>query len=78
MLYSHQKEKNCKMLGDGCVKLMGESFHNADVYQIITLYTLNMLQFFCQFTSINLKNNVISHSFIYVIYKYMFIVGCRY
>ena len=34
------------MYGDCCSKLMGQSFPSADVYQIITLHTLNNLGFF--------------------------------
>lgn len=36
------------MWGDKCVNLMGEFFHNLYVYQIIIMYTLNILIFICQ------------------------------
>ena len=32
--------------GGGCVNSMAESFQNVYIYQIIKLYTLNILQFY--------------------------------
>ena len=34
---------------------VGDSFHNVYIYQIITMYTLNVLQFYVNYTSIKLK-----------------------
>ena len=53
--YSHQnKQKNMKVM-DILTNKVGDSFHNVYIYQIITMYTLNVLQFYVNYTSIKLK-----------------------
>ena len=46
--YSHQIKGKKREVMDILINSMGgESFHNVDIYQIITFYTLNITQF-CQ------------------------------
>lgn len=51
MLKCYKKKKRRRekvdMRGDGCVNSMGRILIQY-IYQIITLFTLNILQFFCQ------------------------------
>ena len=48
MLSLKKKEKNIYTytVMDVLINLMGESFHKVYVYQVIMLYTLNILQFY--------------------------------